>query len=234
MSAVLEAHDLTLGYRGVPVVQGLTLDVAAGEIVAIVGANGAGKTTTLLGLAGAIQPISGSVSFDGVDQSAGLSANARRGMGLLTDDRSIFRELTTWENLRLGRGNPEAALAAFPALAALRDRKAGLLSGGEQQMLGLARVIAGAPKLLLADELSLGLAPIVVQPLFASLRALADEGAAIVIVEQHVQLALSVADTAIVLQRGVVVDRAPAAELRGDRERIARAYLSAPPEVARS
>jgi branched-chain amino acid transport system ATP-binding protein len=234
MTAVLKADDLTLGYRGIAAVHQLNLSVQRGEVVAIVGANGAGKTTSLLGLAGAIPAIAGNVQFDGVDQRAGLTSNARRGMALLTDDRSIFRELTTWQNLRLGRGAPEEAIAAFPALDAIRHRKAGLLSGGEQQMLGLARVIAARPKLLLADELSLGLAPIVMGPLFAALRRLADdEGSAVVLVEQHIHLALSVADSVVVLQRGATVDRGPADQFRHDNERIARAYLSAPPEAAR-
>jgi branched-chain amino acid transport system ATP-binding protein len=226
-SPILHATDLSLGYGGGPVVSDFNLTVSPGEVVAIVGANGAGKTTTLLGLAGAIQALSGSVTFDGVDQNSGLSANARRGMGLLTDDRSIFRSLTTWENLRLGGGTPEEAVRVFPALERLRRRKAGLLSGGEQQMLGLARVIARRPKLLLADELSLGLAPIIVRSLFDSVRRLADErGTAVVIVEQHVRLVLQMADTALVLDRGRVVYSGSAADLREDEERITRTYLS--------
>lgn len=223
----LEARELALGYGGVPVVTDLTITVEAGEILALIGANGAGKTTALLGLAGAIPALSGTVAFNGVSQGSGLAGNARRGMGLLTDDRSVFRELTVLENLRLGRGSIPAAFESFPALERLRNRKVGLLSGGEQQMLGLARVIAAEPKLLLADELSMGLAPIIVKPLLASIRALADEqGASAVLVEQHVKSVLEIADTALILQRGRTVFYGPAAELRGNDEHIAQLYFS--------
>jgi branched-chain amino acid transport system ATP-binding protein len=225
---LLEARNLTLGYGGVPIIHDLTLSIAPGEVLAMIGANGAGKTTTLLGLAGAIEPIGGSVVFEGSSQFRGLHLNARRGMALLTDDRSIFRELTVWENLRIGRGDPKVALSVFHQLEPLRDRKAGLLSGGEQQMLGLARVIAARPKLLLADELSLGLAPVVVKPLFQSIRRLADElGTGVILVEQHVRSVLQMADTAVVLQRGALSYNGPASDLRGDEERITRSYLSA-------
>jgi branched-chain amino acid transport system ATP-binding protein len=227
MTAILHATGLAVGYGGVPFVTDFSLSVEPGEVVAIIGANGAGKTTALLGLAGAIPALRGSVTFGGVDQSAGLAKNARRGMALLTDDRSIFKELTVWENLRLGRGTPEAGIAAFPQLERLQSRKAGLLSGGEQQMLGLARVIAARPKLLLADELSLGLAPIVVKPLLASIRQLADsEGVAAILVEQHVRSILEIADTAVILQRGKTVFAGSAHELRGDSTLITQSYFS--------
>jgi branched-chain amino acid transport system ATP-binding protein len=226
MSVVLEAQSLSIGYGGVPVVSDFSLTAHEGEIVAVIGANGAGKTTTLLGLAGANPALKGSVFFNGVSQQEGLAQNARRGMGLLTDDRSIFKDLTVMENLKLGRGRPDLALAAFPALQKLKGRKAGLLSGGEQQMLGLARVMAAAPKLLLADELSLGLAPIIVKPLLVSIRRLADtQGTAAILVEQHVRSVLEIADTAVILQRGRTVFSGPAADLRGDSELIQRSYL---------
>ena len=232
MTAILDAHGISVGYAGVPVVRDVDLHVGAGEIVTVLGANGAGKTTTLLGLAGALPLLSGSVQFEGRPLSTKLSRNAHNGIGLLTDDRAIFRDLTVMENLKLGRGRPEVAIDAFPALDRLLGRKAGLLSGGEQQMLGLGRIIAARPKLLLADELSLGLAPLVVQDLLAAVRRLADEGTAVVLVEQHVHLVLAIADRAVVLHRGTVAIAATAEELRRDEDRLARAYLHTPEEHA--
>jgi branched-chain amino acid transport system ATP-binding protein len=232
MSVILTAEKISVGYADVPVVRDVDLEVDAGEIVTVLGANGAGKTTTLLGLAGALPLISGSVHFEGRPLSAKLSDNARSGIGLLTDDRAIFRDLTVMENLKLGRGRPDIAIEAFPALDRLLGRKAGLLSGGEQQMLGLGRIIAARPKLLLADELSLGLAPVIVQDLLAAVRRLADEGTAVVLVEQHVHLVLAIADRAVVLHRGRVAIAATAEELRRDEDRLARAYLHTPEEHA--
>ncbi len=228
MAAVLTAQKMSVGYSGVPVVREIDLEVKAGEVVAVLGPNGAGKTTTLLGLAGALPLIGGSVDFLGEPLSGKLVRNVRRGLGLLTDDRAIFRDLTVAQNLALGRGCAGDALVAFPALARLQNRKAGLLSGGEQQMLGLGRIIAAQPKLLLADELSLGLAPVVVKSLLTEVRRLADEGAAVVLVEQHVRMVLDIADRAVVLNRGTVAFTGDAAELAHDEERLSRAYLSTP------
>jgi branched-chain amino acid transport system ATP-binding protein len=228
MTPVLAARSLCVGYAGRPFVQGLDLDVAPGEVVTVLGANGAGKTTTLLGLAGALPVLGGTVEFDGAPLSPSLSRNARRGLGLLTDDRAIFRELTVMENLRLGMGTPEAAFEAFAPLRRLASRKAGLLSGGEQQMLGLGRVIAARPRLLLADELSLGLAPTIVKALLDAVRRLADDGSAVLLVEQHVHLVLDIADRAVVLRRGQMAFTASARELQGDEKRLAEAYLHEP------
>jgi branched-chain amino acid transport system ATP-binding protein len=229
MSAILTAEGLSLGYHGAPVVTDFNLTVEPGEIVTILGANGAGKTTTMLGLAGAIRPTAGSVTFDG-EAGASLLRNAKRGLGVVTDDRSIFRDLTARENLRLGRGSVDSAVDVFPALGPLLNRRAGLLSGGEQQMLGLARVIASKPKIILTDELSLGLAPIIVTRLLAAIRALADQGSAVVLVEQHVRLVLEIADKAVVLRRGAIEFIGSAAELKDDDSRVARAYLSSASE----
>ena len=230
MSTVLRAEKISIGYAGLPVVRDLDLEVRAGEVVTVLGANGAGKTTSLLGLAGAIPLLSGSVTFKDRPLSSKLSTNARGGMGLLTDDRAIFRDLTVLDNLKLGTGDPRDAVATFPALEPLLNRKAGLLSGGEQQMLGLGRIIAARPTLLLADELSLGLAPLIVQTLLAAVRQLADEGTAVILVEQHVHLVLGMADRAVVLHRGKVVISDTAEALRRDEDRIARAYLHSPTE----
>ena len=154
-----------------------------------------------------------------------MHKRVRLGLGVVTERRSIFSGLSVTDNLRLGRGSPEAALEAFPELRARVGVRAGLLSGGEQQMLSLARVLAARPKAILADEMSLGLAPIVVKRLLAALRAAADGGAAVLIVEQHVRVALDVADHACFLARGRVALRGPCAELRGRSREIEDVYL---------
>ncbi|GAA0365699.1 ATP-binding cassette domain-containing protein [Actinoallomurus spadix] len=227
MTAALRTTGLTAGYGDVAVVHDLDLEVHPGEIVALMGANGAGKTTALLTAAGALRPLGGDLEVLGTaDPREDLRDRAARGLALLTDDRSVFRSLTTRENLRLGRGPMDLALAAFPELERLLDRPAGLLSGGEQQMLGLGRVLAARPKLLLADELSLGLAPIVVHRLLAAVRELADSGCAVLLVEQQVRLVLDVADRGYVLQRGRVALAGTGDELRRNRADIERSYLS--------
>lgn len=225
-SYTLRTEGLVAGYGGVPVVHGLNIIVKAGEIVTLMGANGAGKTTTLLTLSGAIQPLAGQLEILGSAEGGTLRDHAVRGLALITDDRSIFRSLTVKENLRLGRGAIDAALAAFPELGRLLNRSAGLLSGGEQQMLGLGRILASRPRLLLADELSLGLAPIVVHRLLTAVRALADEGCAVLLVEQQVRRVLEVADRGYVLQRGQVVMEGTASELKAAQTEIERSYLS--------
>jgi ABC-type branched-subunit amino acid transport system ATPase component len=221
----LVTRGLAIGYGDLPVISGLDIHVRPGEIVALLGRNGVGKTTTLLTLAGAIPPLDGSVEFDGVPLSGSLHRRARHGLGLLTEERCIFMELTGRENLRLGRGDQDRALDLFPELAAHLHKPAGLLSGGQQQMLALARVIGSRPRLLLADELSMGLAPIIVTRLLTALRAAADDGAAVLIVEQHVRVALAHVDRAYVLgKQGILLD-GHAEELRNRSHDIARFYL---------
>jgi branched-chain amino acid transport system ATP-binding protein len=227
VTPVLETRNLHAGYGGVQVVHDLDLHVNPGEIVALLGANGAGKTTTLLTLAGALPALRGEVLMGGKNAARGLTGRARAGMGLVTDDRSLLRALTVRENLRLGGVEPAAAIAIFPALEPLMNRKAGLLSGGEQQMLGLGRALARKPGLLLADEISLGLAPIIVRQLLATVRAAADRGTAVVLVEQQVRLVLDICDRAYVLHRGRVRMSGTAAELRSRRGEIEKTYLSA-------
>ena len=181
MSApVLELEGLTVGYDGAPVVRGLDLEVGQGEIVALLGANGAGKTTTLRAVSGLAHPLAGVVRFGGADlRKVSPSGRARLGIAHVPDSRGLFFGLTVAEHLRLGyRGERlDAAVAYryFPALDPLRDRRCGLLSGGEQQMLAVGRALARRPTLLLLDELSLGLAPVIVGSLLPVVRTYAEE-----------------------------------------------------------
>jgi len=223
---VVTVRGLTAGYGGTPAVHQVDLDVAPGQIAVLLGANGAGKTTTLLALAGELRPMGGSVSVLGCPAGARLEKRARAGMGFLTEGRCVLMGLTGWENLRLGRGAPQHALEYFPELEDHLGKKAGLLSGGQQQMLALGRILASEPRLILADELSLGLAPLVVQRLLGALRAAADDGVAVVLVEQHVRHALTVADRGYVLRRGRVVLTGSGAELAADADSIAEHYIS--------
>ena len=225
---LIETRKLSAGYGGVPAVRDLDISVAPGEIVALLGPNGAGKTTTLLTLAGELGPISGEVLFEGTPTKAPLHQRAKRGVALVTEERSVFMGLTTAANLRLGRGDPAKALELFPELDKLMRRRAGLLSGGEQQILTLARALAAEPKLLLADELSLGLAPLVVQRLLRAVRQAADRGLGVLLVEQHALQALKLANRAYVLRRGRVVLEGPAAELLDRFGEIEQSYLAGP------
>ncbi len=223
---VLEARGLTAGYGGTPAVHGLDLTVHGGEIVALLGANGAGKTTTLLALAGELAPLAGSVAVLGDGRRRRLHQRARQGLGFLTEERCVFMGLTGWQNIRVGRGSAKRVLGYFPELEPHLSKKVGLLSGGQQQMLALGRILAAEPRVLLADELSLGLAPLVVERLLRAVRQAADSGVGVVLVEQHVRQALAVADRVHVLRRGRVVLSGAAADLRDDAERIAATYLS--------
>ena len=223
----LVVEGMSAGYGGLPVVCDVDLTVAAGEVVALLGANGAGKTTTLRAVTGSLSVTGGRVSVLGepVDR---LDRLARRGTAYVAQGRPVFPTLTVGEHLRLagGRAPVGSGDALFPALADLADRPAGLLSGGEQQMLALACALAGPPhRLLVVDEMSFGLAPLLVSDLLATLGRLADEGVAVLVVEQHAHLALSVADRAYVLRAGRVVLEAPAFTLARQPERLAAAYL---------
>jgi branched-chain amino acid transport system ATP-binding protein len=228
---ILEIDAMHAGYDGAPVVRNLTLSVAPGEIVALLGANGAGKTTTLRTVSGIVRPLRGDIRIAGTDTSTvSASQIARMGVAHVPEGRGIFYGLTVAEHFRLGpRGeklDPEAGYRYFPALAELKNRTAGLLSGGEQQMLAVARALTRRPRLLLLDELSLGLAPVIVERLLPVVREYAtEEGCAVVLVEQHVGLALDVADRAYVLSHGQVVLHRPAAELRGNHELLLASYL---------
>jgi branched-chain amino acid transport system ATP-binding protein len=228
---VLSLERLSAGYFGTPVVRDLDLTVARGEVVALLGANGAGKTTTVNTIAGLIPPISGTIRVDG-DDTGGVPAHvmARRGVALVPEGRALFFGLTTREHLRLATakdGVSEAELLELlPELTKCLDRKAGLLSGGEQQMLAVGRALMSRPRLLIVDEMSMGLAPVIVERLLPVLRRVAEDfGSAVLFVEQHVSLALAVADTAYVLSHGRLVLGGPASSLRDDRELLRQSYM---------
>ena len=229
-TAALEIEALSAGYGGAPVIRDVSLTAAPGEVVALMGANGAGKTTTLRAISGLVRPVAGTIRLDGRDL-AGMSATARVRAGIVhvRQDRGIFFGLTVAEHFRLdghGEAGHEAAFAHFPALRDLRTRRAGLLSGGEQQMLAIARALVRRPRLLLLDELSLGLAPIIVERLLPVVRTAADEhGTAVLLVEQHVHLALEIADRGYVLSHGELVLADSAERLRSDSSLLAASYL---------
>ncbi|GAA4554624.1 ABC transporter ATP-binding protein [Pseudonocardia xishanensis] len=224
-SSLLSCRGMTAGYNGLAVVSDIDLTVRAGEVVALVGANGAGKTTTLRALAGLRRPQGGEVACLGSTRFEPLHRRARRGLALVADDRSVLATLTVHENLRLGLGPTEEALSYFPELRPLLRRRAALLSGGEQQMLSLARALAASPLLLLADELSLGLAPQVTARLHRALREAADRGAGVLVVEQKVRLALATADRIYVLKHGRVVREGTSADLAQNMQSIEEEYL---------
>ncbi len=223
---VLQVDGLSAGYGELAAVRDLDLSVRAGEVVALLGPNGAGKTTTLLTIAGELSPLAGRVSYLGRSEQSPLHRRVRTGLGFVPEERSVFHSLTVGANLRLGPGPTDVAVGLFPELDPLLERRAGLCSGGEQQILSLARALAARPRLLLVDELSLGLAPIVVGRLLEALRAAADEhGMAVLLVEQHAGPALTVADRACVLHHGRLVLESPSADLLNDPKALERAYI---------
>lgn len=203
---VLEAVRLESGYGDLAVIRDISLSVNAGEVVSLLGPNGAGKTTLMLALAGELPVMHGEIRWMGRRTQEPPYRRAQRGLGFVPEGRSVVSSLSTADNLRLGRGGVDRAVAFFPELRGLLSRPAGLLSGGEQQMLAMARTLAASPTALLVDELSLGLAPVIVSRLMSVVREAADRtGVAVLLVEQQVKRAFDICDRWFVLKRGELV-----------------------------
>jgi branched-chain amino acid transport system ATP-binding protein len=223
---MLAAEALDAGYHGHPIVRGLNLRVEAGEICALLGANGAGKTTTLLTLAGELPALRGTVALCGEATRAPLHRRVRSGLAFVTEERSVFMGMSVADNLRVGDADLPRVLALFPELEPLLPRRAGLLSGGEQQMLTLARALARRPRVLLVDELSLGLAPLVVERLLNALAEAANrDGVAVLLVEQHTRQAMRIAHRVLVMRRGEIVLEGTGSDLRNRPDEVEAAYL---------
>jgi branched-chain amino acid transport system ATP-binding protein len=233
--ALLEIENLHVSYGAIVALRGISFQVQAGQVVSLIGANGAGKSTTINTLSGLIKPRKGAVRFDGHDL-AGWRADrvVRQGLVQVPEGRQIIATLTVQENLEMGaylrkdqnavRHDIEAVFERFPRLEERRKQKAGSLSGGEQQMLAVGRALLASPRLLMLDEPSMGLAPLLVNEIFEIIRSIKDEGKTILLVEQNARKALEIADYAYVLERGQIVHAGPAADLRQD-QAIIKAYL---------
>jgi branched-chain amino acid transport system ATP-binding protein len=225
LTPLLEVDGIHTAYGSSRVLFGVSLDIKPGECVCLLGRNGVGKTTTMRSIMGLTPPSQGHVRFKGKDITGSPPYRlARQGMGYVPEDRRIFPELTVWENLdvaarsanRPGRWTVESVTTLFPKLGELHERMGGVLSGGEQQMLTIARTLMGNPELLLLDEPSEGLAPVIVENLLAQVRRLKGEGLTILLAEQGVDFSLSLADRVYVLEKGAVRFSGPAAQLRDD------------------
>jgi branched-chain amino acid transport system ATP-binding protein len=231
MTPALEVCELTAGYQGIPVVHELSFSVDPGSVLAVVGANGAGKSTTLAAIAGLLPVLGGAIRLLGRDVTGRSAAKrARGGLGFVPQDRGIVRRLTTEQNLRLLPGRLDQhlsdALRLFPDLTPLMGRRAGLLSGGEQQMLALARVLVLRPRVLMIDELSAGLAPRIVEQLLDVVTDVAHRhGTAVVLVEQHAEMALGMARAALVLSHGRLAVSGDAADVLAHPEVLESSYL---------
>jgi branched-chain amino acid transport system ATP-binding protein len=236
LSALLEIADLSVAYGGIPAVSFVSLAVEAGSIVTVIGPNGAGKSTLLNAIMGVL-PASGTIRFQGCDlNGAGVEARVQAGLSLVPEKRELFATMTVEDNLRLGafrfraEGRAAAArgleevFALFPRLKERRGQQAGTLSGGERQMLAMGRALMARPALLMLDEPSLGLAPLIVRDIFHTITALRRRGGAILLVEQNARAALQVADRGYVLETGRVTLHGPSAELAAD-TRIVDLYL---------
>jgi branched-chain amino acid transport system ATP-binding protein len=233
--ALLSVRDLKAGYGKLEILHGVSLDVEEGSITALIGANGAGKTTLMRALAGLIPVRGGALVYRGEDLSASPAhARVERGVTLVPEGRMVFASLTVLQNLRLGAISKHARAGAdrrlaevcrrYPRLAERSSQRAGSLSGGEQQMLAIGRGLMAAPKLLLLDEPSLGLAPIMVKQIFATIRELRSEGYAVLLAEQNARLALELADQGCVIESGSVRLRGTGADLAASEE-IRKSYL---------
>jgi branched-chain amino acid transport system ATP-binding protein len=233
--SLLALQSLEVAYGGIRAVKGIDVAVEAGELVCLIGANGAGKTTTLRAITGLVRPAAGRVVYDGADLGGRRPYEiARRGLALVPEGRGVFAQLTIEENLAMGAyarrdraavaQDVDRAFTLFPRLKERRRQTAGTLSGGEQQMLAIARAMMSRPRLLLLDEPSMGLAPLMVDRIFEVIRAIAAEGVTMLLVEQNARLALEVSHRGYVLDGGLVAFSGPASELLHD-PRIREAYL---------
>jgi branched-chain amino acid transport system ATP-binding protein len=227
---LLEIEGLQAGYGELTVLQGIDLSVRRGEVVAVLGPNGAGKSTLLLAIAGVLPLQADRLRLLDVTGRRSVHGRARAGLSFVPSERGLFEGLTVGENIRIRtreRNAMDRAVSYFPALADLVDRRAGLLSGGEQQMLALAGALVVRPRLLLIDEMSMGLAPTVVRSLLPVIRGVADhQGVGVVLVEQHAPAAVDVSDRVVVLNRGLVVHQAPSAQVRGNLDQLTDLYLT--------
>lgn len=234
---ILEVHDLKVAYGGIHALKGIDLNIAAGELVALIGSNGAGKTTTLKALAGLLHCTAGKLHYEG--KSLHHLPPHRRvssGLALVPEGRGIFARLTVAENLQMGAyirhdeklisADLERMYTLFPRLAERRNQLAGTLSGGEQQMVAIARALMSRPKLLMLDEPSMGLAPMMVAKIFETIRDISAQGVSILLVEQNAKLALEAAQRGYVLESGKITLSGAAAELLGS-DAVQRAYLGA-------
>ena len=234
MSKILEVKDLHYHYGEIHALKGISLDVGESEIVTLIGANGAGKSTTLNTIAGLMKPRSGMISFNGKSiVGIGASKVVKLGMALCPEGRRVFQQMTVRENLEMGgySRQPQEIPAAlenvfgrFPRLKEREKQIAGTLSGGEQQMLAMGRALMSKPKLLMLDEPSMGLAPILVEQIFDIVKELNEAGVTILLVEQNAQMALSVANRAYVLGTGLITISGDAADILAD-DRVRAAYL---------
>jgi len=235
MTALLTLEGLQVSYGGIRAVKGIDLTVGEGELVCLIGANGAGKTTTLKAITGLVHPASGRVVYGGEDIAGRKSFEiARRGLALVPEGRGVFPQLSIEENLRMGAyarddkpgvaADLERIFALFPRLKERRAQTAGTLSGGEQQMLAIGRALMSRPRLLLLDEPSMGLAPLMVQKIFEVIRAVAAEGVTMLLVEQNARLALEASHRGYVLEGGVVTLSGEARSLLGNPQ-VRQAYL---------
>ena len=234
---MLEIKDLHVFYGAIHALKGISLTVADGELVSLIGANGAGKTTTLHAISGLLPVASGSILLDGTDLQK-VPANTIIGLGMahVPEGRHVFARMTVEENLRMGAyilrdqkqiaENLERVYGHFPRLKERRRQPAGTLSGGEQQMLATGRALMTDPKIVLMDEPSMGLSPLLVKEIFAIIQQLHKSGITILLVEQNAKMALAVSDRAYVLETGTISMEGPAAELAAD-DRVRRAYLGA-------
>jgi branched-chain amino acid transport system ATP-binding protein len=232
---LLEVKGLQVCYGGINAVKGIDLEVRAGELVALIGANGAGKTTTLKALAGLLRPAAGRIHYNGEDITARPAFElVRQGLALVPEGRGVFGRLTVEENLAMGaysrrdstriKTDADRVYGLLPRLAERRRQLAGTLSGGEQQMLAIGRALMSRPRLLLLDEPSMGLAPMMVHKIFETIRAIAAEGATLLLVEQNARLALETCDRGYVMESGLIAATDSAARLLAD-PRVRQAYL---------